>query len=166
MDLIELLVYGFMFGAFLLFNYVSQKAGRRRREQQRQAQEAFEAQQAYVQDAIVPTVDPLGQEWGRAPEALPLEVAPDYREAAETSFRSAPEPVAVPGLVPVSAPRQALAAPARAGPNRPRRRFLRNRQDLRDAVVGMTILGPCRALQPYDIDGTSGIGSGGQAPPR
>jgi hypothetical protein len=36
---------------------------------------------------------------------------------------------------------------------------LRTPHDLRDAVVAMTVLGPCRALQPYDA-------TGNDAPPR
>jgi len=156
MGLFELLVYGFMFGAFLLFNYISQQAARRRREQQRQEHEVIEAQRGYAEQAGVPTADPLGQAWGRAPEAVPYEVAPAFRE----------EVLARAPRVAAAAPRPVFAPPARVGRRRTKRHFLRTRQDLRDAVVAMTVLGPCRALQPYDPGEASSAGGAEQAPAR
>jgi len=162
MGLFELLVYGFMFGAFLLFNYVSQQAARRRREQQRQEQEAVEAQRGYAQEAGVPIADPLGQAWGRAPEAVPYEVAP--YEVVAPALRE--EVLAQARRVAAAAPRPVFEPPARVGRRRTKRHFLRTRQDLRDAVVAMTVLGPCRALQPYDPGGASSAGGAEQAPAR
>jgi hypothetical protein len=87
--------------------------------------------------------------------------AREQQEAAEHEAAEAP-PVAqedtledIWGRLPVTAvqPPEHRPAPRVAPPpGRPAatRRLFRNRQDLRHAIVLMTVLGPCRALEPPD----------------
>ena len=107
---VELLyVLGFL--AVVLFNYLAQRAARRREQQ--------EKAQAAVAPAPPSVEEELPQElWGRA-------VTP-------------PRPRA-PALVPRSAP---PPAPRRLHPVRA---LLKDKRDLRRAVVLVMVLGPCRA---------------------
>ncbi len=109
----ELLVYGLIIAAFVLFNYLAQQVARKVREQQEAAE----------REAAPPPVEEEAPEdtWGRAAAATPMPVA------------RAPEPVTA--LPPVP---RAMAAGT----------LFRTRQDLRHAIVVMTVLGPCRALDP------------------
>jgi hypothetical protein len=87
------------------------------------------------------------------------------RKAREQQEAAAAQPAAAgsappPGEEPleefwgrVPAPRQAAPEPvAPPAPSRRRSgaRLFRTRRDLRQAVVAMTVLGPCRALEPHE----------------
>jgi len=121
----ELLVYAAIVAAFLFFNYVMQRHARKARE----AREA-RAQHAATTDADFP--QPLDDHsWGGG-SAVPDEVA-----RARAMAVGAPLPV----------PTAALRKPLDSEGLRQR---LRSREGLREAVVLMAILGPCRALEPYD----------------
>lgn len=122
----ELLLYGLFFAVFLLFNYIMQQAAKRTRERQA-AEQAAQQQEA----APSPEEESLEYLWGRKP-GPDLPEAPEYIEPAPRI-----ETIAAPA--PAPAPR--LTAP---------HALFRTTQDLRHAVVVMTILGPCRALKPYD----------------
>lgn len=91
------------------------------------AQKAREQQQAAERAAAeAPPAEPereLEDVWGRAPAA---------------------RPVAMP------VPEQRAPAPAAAAPPAATRGLFRSRQDLRHAIVLMTVLGPCRALEPHE----------------
>jgi len=118
----DLVIYGLIFLGFLLFNTLMQAV---KRAQQRQ-----EPERAQQQEAAPPTEDePPDYLWGRRPQ-------PDL-------------PAAAAHLEP--APRlEAIAAPLAASPRRAALAALFcSRQDLRHAIVVMTVLGPCRALEPY-----------------
>jgi len=118
----QLLIYGLVIAGFLLFNYFMQRMSRRAQEQERaQAREAASAP---------PEDEPLEDIWGsrRASAAAP------------------PEPMAVAVLAP--APDAPADAPRKAHRSAAARRLFRTRRDLRRAVVMMTVLGPCRALEP------------------
>lgn len=121
----EFLWYGLLFAAILLFNFVMQRLGRRARKRRLE-------QEALKESTPAPSAQrPLDVAWGRAPraEARPL--------PAPTVAPTAPAP----------------APTAQAAPRRLRYRHLfASRRDIRQAVVGMTVLGPCRALQPYRLD--------------
>jgi len=91
------------------------------------AQKARAQQQAADTSAPPPEDEPLENIWGRAP-------APP---------RDAPEPIARAVPVPNAAP------PVRVR-RRPAARLFRTRKDLRRAIVLMTVLGPCRALEPHE----------------
>lgn len=81
------------------------------------------------------------------------------REAAQAQPAEAEEPLEDPWgrplAAPVPAPQPAVRhAPAALAPQARHARaphaLFRTRQDLRRAIVVMTVLGPCRALEPYD----------------
>lgn len=87
----------------------------------REQQEAAERAAAQAQPAEAE--EALEDPWGRAPAAPVPAPQPPVRTAA-----SAPPP----------------GRPRAAHP------LLRTPQDLRRAIVVMTVLGPCRALEPFD----------------
>jgi hypothetical protein len=121
----ELLLYGLFVVGILVFNYLMQQAAKRAREQQEQEQ----AQQQQATPSP-PEDEPLEDIWGHRRQAnLPATAAP-----VEPPRRV--EPVA-------TSPAIALR---RIAP----RALFRSKQDLRHAIVVMTVLGPCRALEPHD----------------
>jgi hypothetical protein len=113
------LLYVLGFVAFVLFNFIAQRAARRRQQE--------EEAQARV-PAAAPQVDeqPLEDIWGRAPAQPP----------------PAPVPVPRPALAParVEAPIVRRVHPVRA--------LLKDQRDLRRAVILTMVLGPCRAQEP------------------
>ncbi len=123
--LTEFLLYGLLFAAILLFNFVIQRLGRQARKRRLEEEALKES------TAAASAKRPLDVAWGRAPrtEARP--------PAAPAVTAAAPPPA-----------RTAQAAPRRAR----YRQLFASRQDIRQAVVGMTVLGPCRALEPYRLD--------------
>jgi hypothetical protein len=134
----ELLVYGLIVLGFLLFNNLMQAVKRAR---QQQEEEWAQQQRA----APPPDDEPLEYIWGPRPQTdLP---------AAAAHLKPAPR---------VEAIAARPAAPSR--PAAPRELF-RSRQDLRHAVVVMTVLGPCRALEPHDRR-EGGPAPGSAAPDR
>lgn len=82
------------------------------------------AEQAAAQAQPVEAEAELEDVWGRSP-------------AAQPATRHVPEQ---------RAPVPAVAPPPRAAT----RGLFRSRQDLRHAIVLMTVLGPCRALEPHE----------------
>jgi hypothetical protein len=115
------LLYVVGFVVFVLFNYLLQKAARRRQEAQAEA----EAAQSPRPPADEP---PLEEIWGRSAAAPPVQV-----------------PASVPRLAP--APR---AEPVPVRRMHPVRALLRDKRDLRRAVILMMVLGPCRSQEPPD----------------
>jgi hypothetical protein len=124
MELSQLLVYGLLAAGFLLFNYVLQRAMQRAR----QRQELERAQQPEA--ASSSEIEPIDAGWGRTP----------------TLDRG-------PAAAPVDAARRAeanTAAPAPLSRRPAPKPLFRSRHDLRRAIIVMTVLGPCRALEPHD----------------
>jgi len=148
----ELLMLGMVAAAFLFFNYANQQAAKKAREAREQA-EAAAAREAST-TAQSGTTDEDQYAWGRTPAREPAPEAPPQPVWSEAT----PEPVSfeVPTyrIEPQPAPQPASApAPAPAPPSvRPRRHAVHglfaSQQDLRRAVIAMTVLGPCRALEP------------------
>ncbi len=124
----ELLVYGLVIAGFLLFNYLMQYLARRERELQ-EAAAAREAPDPPAEDEVLENI------WGQNPVAAPPEPEP------ETALASVPRA------------RASAAAPPRARRSAAARRLFRTRRDLRQAIVLMTVLGPCRALEPPENRG-------------
>lgn len=121
----ELLIYVLFIVGFLLFNFLAQQLGRRARQQQERAQQQ--------ESAPVPVEYELLQDaWGRTPQAELPEAAPVVTAPSRAARRV-----------------EAIAA-APAPQRRSATSLLRSRQGLRDAIVIMTVLGPCRALDPHD----------------
>lgn len=138
----NLLIYGLLFLAIIGFNLFKQFAAARA-EQRRRQQQAAAAQGMPQPD---PEADPVAlteSDWGRPPEAEPV---PELR------------PVPALARKPASARSQSGPAIGAIRPPRPserrraRHRMFQHRRALRDGIVMMTVLGPCRALQPYDQD--------------
>ena len=75
--------------------------------------------------------------------------SPAADEPLEDVWGRVPAPAPVAAMPPVAAPRPApLPAPAPPRLAHPVRALLRDRSDLRRAVVLMMVLGPCRAQDP------------------
>ena len=142
MSLFELLLFGLVIASFVVFSHVTRQAARKAREEE-QARRAEAAAADAVDDhawgrhptAVVAesTEQPVQYEWGRRPEA----VVEDTR-ATEALPRAHIEP-----------PRITLRPVVEA------RRLFATRADLRHAVIAMTVLGPCRALEPPDLQDAS-----------
>jgi hypothetical protein len=113
------LLYVLGFIAIVLFNYIAQRAARRRREEA----------DAQAQPAPPPVEEELLEDvWGRNPAPSPAP-APAL----------APRPAAVP---------TAAEPPAQQRRSHPLRALLQDKHELRRAVVLMMVLGPCRSQQP------------------
>lgn len=129
----DLLIYGAIAVAFMVFNYIVQKLSDRARGEQvpEAATEPMDEREA----------DVLGDlEWGRAPETL----RPEY-----LAFGTATGPaVRAKPFDPVHGAVHSLSL--RPHPVRER---LRDASDLRQAMVLMAVLGPCRANQEPDDNG-------------
>lgn len=120
------ILYVLAFVGFILFNFLTQQAAaRRQREQQARAGEAGEAPEAAPELPPDPQDEPLEDIWGRVP----------------------PAPAALPPPLATPPPTPQTAAAARRGVH-PVRALLKDKRDLRRAVVLMMVLGPCRAQEP------------------
>ena len=93
-------------------------------------------------------------------EGVPVEPAralPQQLPETDWAWKVPPASPAAPLVMPpVAAPLHRYAESRDVQPTRGRRRFSReslmgNRHKLRDAVVIAAILGPCRAVEPHDI---------------
>lgn len=123
----DIVVYGVIVAAFLLFNYVGQWLANKSRRQQQQEAELERLTQAQA------AAEQQDYAWGAANGAASLPVEPP----TVVTYDMAP-----------AAPAGVLDAPQR--PDAFARSLLRSRKELRRAIVLMTVLGPCRALEPYD----------------
>jgi hypothetical protein len=116
------IIYVLVFLGFVLFNVLTQMA-RKRRQSEAQAREPRDA----TDEPPSPAADePLEDIWGRVPPPAPVTVPP---------------PVAAPRPAPHAAP----ALPRRVHPVRA---LLKDKRDLRRAVILMMVLGPCRSQEP------------------
>lgn len=175
----ENLLFGLLFLAIVGFQVLKQflaaRAEQKKRRRQALAQRDTLAHReplatgapAPVPPAKLPVQLPVElseTDWGRAPEPA----------AEPVASRSQPRPAAAPNTVPNTVPNTAVPlevtmalkslARSRAATERApaapvagvrphgsaRRRYFRSRRDMRAAIVHMTVLGPCRALDPYD----------------
>jgi len=90
--------------------------------------------------------------------------AREQQEAAERAAAQAPpaeaegeledvwgrSPAVQPATIHAREPRAPVPVVASPPPAATRHRLFRTRQDLRRAIVLMTVLGPCRALEPHE----------------
>jgi hypothetical protein len=124
---IEQLFFVAIFLAIALFNFLRQMRNRRRRD---------------GAGGAPPGEEPRGEEPAAAPPRVLLPpprvvITPPVAERRD-----------VPRLRQSAAePRRSLAAPA-ARPPRASRRLLRSHRDARRGIVLITVLGPCRGLEP------------------
>lgn len=138
----DLLIYGLLFLAIVGINvfkhFVAARAEQRRRQQQAAAAQG------------VPQPDPEDDpftltetDWGRPPEAEPV---PELRPKVKLALK--PEPARPPSGPAIGA----IRPPKPSERRRARHHMFQHRRALREGIVMMTVLGPCRALQPYDQD--------------
>lgn len=131
----ELLVYGIVFAIVILFNFLMPLLTRRARQMQERLQEQLR-QQGQAPPEPDEEEEPLDESWGRSRRPQAYESL-ERLEAQTGPGDHAPAPAVMP--VPAPAPGRIAAA-----------RLFASRKDLRHAIVVMTVLGPCRALDPYD----------------
>jgi hypothetical protein len=120
MSLIDVVIIALLVGGFMLISRWLKRAAERVRRQQ-----ALAGAQppAPVQEDV-----PVDAMWGPGPQAQ------TWQGATSAELARRVEPTA-PGTGPMQ-------------PRMPSNALFRTRQDLRRAVVAMTVLGPCRALDP------------------
>ena len=138
----ETLIFGLLFLAIVGFNVFKQFLAARAEQQRRQREAA--AAHGMAQPEPAPQADPYHlteTEWGRPPEAVPA--VPLQALPAPTLAAVRPAPVVA---------RETARRPVGAARHRRRHRLFQTRRALRDGIVMITVLGPCRALQPYDQD--------------
>lgn len=138
----ELLIYGLLFLAIIGFNVFKQFLAARA-EQRRRQQLAAAAQGMPQPD---PAADPFTlteTDWGRPPEA---EQVPELPPKVALALK--PEPARSRSGPAIGA----IRPPKPSERRRARHRMFQHRRALRDGIVMMTVLGPCRALQPYEQD--------------
>jgi len=97
-----------------------------------------------------PRPTPFGAEpWGRGPDAVGAE-----EESLEAQARPLPREIPAVPAPPVARPARVAmpaASPYRVpGARAPRQRPFRTAREVRQGIVAMTVLGPCRALDPYE----------------
>jgi hypothetical protein len=128
----ELLLYLLLIGGVILFNLFGQLMSRRRRDPQPEE----------LPPPEVPP-QPIAEEefWGRQPQRVQpprAQMAPLRTEPSRHAVRHTR--TAAPAGVPVPTGRRAAA-------------LLGSRQGLQQAIVFMAVLGPCRAMAPYEGPG-------------
>jgi len=142
----ETFIYGLLFLAIVGFQVFKQCLAARA--EQRRRLEAQARAAAAGQNMPQDESDPFAlseSDWGRPPEPdvpaapLPLE-SPAPRK---------PDPVR-PRLVPSGG--SAARVASSTVPARARHHLFHSRRALRHGIVMMTVLGPCRAVQPYDTE--------------
>ncbi len=119
-------IYVLLFLGFIFLNYFVQKAARRRQEEQEAAAQAEMPAEPPAEDE-----EPLGTVWGRTPASA---VAPAPGPATARIPRPAPPPMSV--------------EPPASQRRHPVRALLKDKRDLRRAVILAMVLGPCRAQEP------------------
>jgi hypothetical protein len=149
--LAEFLWFLLLFGAMFAFTVWRQQRDRRRREERMKAMSApveFEpepvAAPVPVQAGPAPDIS-----WGRGP-AVPVpppEIPPNWREAP-----ARPEAAALPPWTPPVAtrvPRRTVAAAGTVAVGSREAARFRSAAGMRQAMIALTVLGPCRAIEPH-----------------
>jgi hypothetical protein len=143
MSLFELLLFGLVIASFVVFTHVTRQAARKAREEE----QARRAEAAAAADAVD------DHAWGRHPTAV---VAESTEQPAQYEWGGRPEAVVEDTLATEALPRAHIEPPRiTLRPVIDARRLFASRADLRHAVIAMTVLGPCRALEPPDLQDAS-----------
>jgi len=152
----ELLIYGLLFLAIVGFNIFKQFLAARAQQQRREQQAA--AAQGMPQPEDDPEPLALSEsDWGRAPEPRTASDVPPPvpLEDRPVATRTPPSPAIQRTAQSVSRAQSYAEAPrasnaSRLARRRRRHHLFQSRRAQREGIVMMTVLGPCRALQPYD----------------
>ncbi|KWT97098.1 MULTISPECIES: hypothetical protein [unclassified Variovorax] len=135
---VDPLFYVLLAALALVFGYAARRGARRLPERPVQEQAAEELQEAVEARESPPNAAVDGREpRGRSREPSPIAQRPVRRTSA--------------ALTDIAPPRRTRT-----------QAMLGSRQGLRDAVVSMTVLGRCRALQPHSTPGADAAGSGAE----
>lgn len=169
----EFLWFLLVFGAMFAFTAWRQQRDRRRREERMKAMSAPVEVEPLATPVPVPAGPVPDTSWGRGPAVAvpPPEIPPDWREAP-----ARPEAAALPPWTPPVAtrvPRPTVAgAPTAASNNRTAAATTARKADrfrsaagMRQAVIALTVLGPCRALEPYGAQWPQQQPGGANRPP-
>ncbi len=135
----ELLIYGLLFLGVVGFNVLKQMLAARAEQRQRQQRQAAAQATGQGMEQATAESDPFGlseTDWGRPPESASKAELPQQMQP-------------VPKPEPSRPAAQARLRPAQVSA-KPRHRMFHSRRKVREGIVLMTVLGPCRALQPYD----------------
>jgi hypothetical protein len=116
------LLYVLGFIAFVLFNYLAQRAARRRQQEEKAQAQAAERSAPPAKEELLEDI------WGRTPTPAPVPAPMLAAHAVEQPLR--------------------VAEPPAPGRRHPVRALLGTRRELRRAVTLMMVLGPCRSQQP------------------
>lgn len=143
---LESLLFGLLFLAIVGFQVLKQFLAARAEQRRRQQQARAAAQGRKAEPAPEPVELELdGNDWGRMPEPepasvpVPVVLPPEVQQAL--AYRPARQDEAAPAVA-----RRPDAATVR---RRARHRLFHSQRALRHGIVMMTVLGPCRAEQPY-----------------
>lgn len=153
----DLLIYGALFLGWLLFNWIASRA----KGAQRARRAAEHARSAPAYEAEAPA--PLDTGWGRVPSEVPEYVPEPVQQYVPEPVLQLPTATAadaarrrVEQLADLARSLQASRA-ERAAQGAQQRRLrparrprVHTQDDLRDAIVLTSILGPCRAYQPWE----------------
>ena len=123
------LIYLVLIAGFVLFNWLTEAAAQRRRQEEQAQVEEAETPGQYEPEPPAFEPEPVEYRWGNVPARVP-------------------EPAPAPA--PVSRPAPAVAAPSSARRLHPVRALLKDKPSLRRAVILSMVLGPCRAQEPPD----------------
>jgi hypothetical protein len=145
----DFVLWGLLLLAVFAWNLLSQALQQRRRQR---ALEQLQRQEHGEEAAPQSAPDPEPEAWGRAPVPVAQPVPPQPWGRSGTPLevltaRAEPRPTPAPTPMAPAVVRTRYAA-----------RF-RTREDFRAAVVGMTVLGPCRALEGWQAPGEPPLGN-------
>jgi hypothetical protein len=162
MSLFELLLFVLVIASFVVFSHVTRQAARKARQEEQARQAEALAEADAVDDhawgrhptAVVAesTEQPAQYEWGRRPEAVVVPPSEPFEADRNKGMAVSPVQARTTERLPsppIEAPRVTLRPVVDA------RRLFASRADLRHAVIAMTVLGPCRALEPPDLPDAS-----------
>lgn len=164
----EFLWFLLLFGALFAFTVWRQQRDRRRR-QDRIARMSTPVE--FESGTVSPPL-PAGLEtapdisWGRGP-AVPVpppEIPADWREAPARPEAAASPPWTPP--VATRAPRRTVAAASTAAVSSREADRFRSAAGMREAMIALTVLGPCRAIEPYGAQWPQQEPGGGARAPR
>ena len=161
----EFLIYGLLFLAIIGFNLFKQIIGARRDQARRQKRQAPNQETAELSEPmdyrsesppepVTREIDLAQDHWGRAPDPEPNQVPEAIYEPMQPQELVLARQMAEPWHDDndSSKPARPTARSASSSRRHSGRKLIRDRGELRHGIVLMTVLGPCRALQPYDQD--------------
>ncbi len=146
----KLIAYGLVAVGLLLFNYLSDRFFKwQKQQQEEQARRQPAPPRAPVpRQAPARTARPVPAPVSKTIPRVPVPAMPRPSPTPTPRPAARREPVMTPALQHLQA--HAAATMAQRRPRTSVAALLGDRQSLRNTIIAMTVLGPCRAQQPYD----------------